>query len=118
MSLLFIHTVKATSNSLHYNLKKHYSIWHFWGFVKFPVTKGSKCKHAHTPFTNSQKLLAVTEEKVESTTSTEANEVITFFRKTQAFGYSHKLNVLTLSEQLYPKRKTSWLSPGTADLHS
>lgn len=66
VSVLFIHVVKTTLNIFQYNLKKHYCLSHFGGFVKFPFTNGSKCKHAHTPFSNSQKLLAVTEEKTES----------------------------------------------------
>lgn len=118
VSVLFIHVVKTTLNIFQYNLKKHYCLSHFGGFVKFPFTNGSKCKHAHTPFSNSQKLLAVTEEKTEFTTSTAANKDTTFYRTTQVFDFSHKLNVLTFSEQLYPKRKSSWLSSWTASLHS
>lgn len=69
--VLFIHTVKATLNILEYNLKKSITVFGILFFVKFPVTMWSECNSPS--FSNSHKLITVSEKNAESTISTAAN---------------------------------------------
>lgn len=69
--VLFIHTVKATLNILKYNLKKALQCLAFWFLLRFPVTMWSECNSPS--FSNSHKLITVSEKKAESTISTAAN---------------------------------------------